>query len=374
MRVFPELSGGRFWAQNRASITRAGRRRASRRSAMPQLRVCSFNIEWMNDWFEPGNGPAAFRQQFQRDGHLNDTHTTATRAAAVIAAIDADIVAVQEAASRKDEVELFVHEYLGGTYEVLHGDSGASQKLALLYKPIFASAALTLSADIQMIVQPWLCDTNGDAMLDEYAFTRTPLCADFTIGAHQLRVIVMHTKSNFVNNGKAMWNNQATRQNYVVAALQNRRRNSAEGSRMRAYLDSLLAGQPTRRVIVLGDLNDGPGRDYFEDLYLTHNVTDAIVGSSFEPERLFAHAQHDVVAADRYTAVFDDFVTGENGKQLLLDHILLSPGFRASTGLRAPIGSGTIHHAQFLAQTVNGGQHREDRPSDHRPVSVQLQY
>jgi hypothetical protein len=29
---------------------------------------------------------------------------------------------------------------------------------------------------------------------------------------------------------------------------------------------------PQANVIVLGDLNDGPGLDYFEELYLSHNV------------------------------------------------------------------------------------------------------
>jgi hypothetical protein len=172
-----------------------------------------------------------------------------------------------------------------------------------------------------------------------------------------------------------MWENPATRQNYVVAALLSRRRNATEGMRLRGYLDRALAADVASRLIVLGDLNDGPGMDYFEEKYLAHNVTDIIVGSAFEPEWIFTHAQRDVAAAQRFTAVFDDFVTGENQKALLLDHILLSPGLLApGPGVRVVPGSGTIHHTEFNANTVNGGQNREDRPSDHRPVSVRLQF
>jgi hypothetical protein len=47
--------------------------------------------------------------------------------------------------------------------------------------------------------------------------------------------------------------------------------------------------------------------------------------------------------------VFDDFVTGEQNKHVL-------------------------RHAEYDAQVVNNGQNREDRPSDHRPVSVELEY
>lgn len=72
--------------------------------------------------------------------------------------------------------------------------------------------------------------------------------------------------------------------------------------------------------------------------------------------------------------VFGDFVTDEQNKRLLLDHILLSPRLTRPGGLRKVDGSGTVHHAEFDAQVVNGGAQREDRPSDHRPVSVELEY
>jgi hypothetical protein len=37
-------------------------------------------------------------------------------------------------------------------------------------------------------------------------------------------------------------------------------------------------------------------------------------------------------------------------------------------------GSGAVRHTEYDAQVVNGGANREDRPSDHRPVSVTLEY
>lgn len=346
---------------------------------MPTLNICSFNMEWMNDWFTADAMPVGFRQTFVRDGHMNDTDATASRAAAVIRAIDPDILAVQEAPSRAAEMGLFIREYLSDDgvprYNHFLGDSGAAQKLALLYKPGSLDAAqLAPSSEIQMLIDPWMSDVDGDAVLDEYHFTRTPLVVNFVVGGHPLQILVAHTKSNFINNGRELWENEATRQNYIVAALKNRRRISSEAMRLRVYIDAVLNGDPVAPMIVLGDLNDGPGRDYFEELYLTHNMTDILVGSTFEPEKLFAHAQHDVPAEDRYTAIFDDFVTGENGKRLLLDHMLLSPGLCTTAGLRKIGGSGTVHHAAYEAQIVNGGVFREDRPSDHAPVGVLLEY
>ena len=145
-------------------------------------------------------------------------------------------------------------------------------------------------------------------MLDTYEFTRTPLVVNLVLGGHPLQVIVCHTKSNFINQGREMWENPARRQAFIATALTNRRRISAEGMRIRRYLDERLSADPAMAIVVLGDLNDGPGFDYFEDFFLTHNVTDILLGSGFQPEWLFTHAQHDVASEARHTAVFEDFV------------------------------------------------------------------
>jgi endonuclease/exonuclease/phosphatase family metal-dependent hydrolase len=348
---------------------------------MPKIRFASINGEWMNSWFTADGTPAAFLPSFKLPGESasNSTAKTATKLAAEIKAIAPDILVMEEAPSRKEELDLFVAQYLSGaggpTYRGILSDSGGAQKLALLYKPANITASLSPSATLSTLLQPWQADVDGDMLLESYEFTRTPLVVDVTVGGHAAQVIVMHTKSSFVNQGQALWNDPLRRQEYVAAALMARRRNANECMRTRIYIDQTLAADPNRRIIVAGDLNDGPGMDYFEENYLAHNTIDILLGSAFDPEGLFRHAQHDVPRADRYTAVFDDFVpvTVKN-KKLLLDHILLSPGFGGSAGLRRVAGSGKIHHAEYAAQITNQGKKREERASDHRPVSVELRY
>lgn len=348
---------------------------------MPKLRVASINGEWMNSWFTADGTPAAFLQAFKLPGesHSNSTAETTKRLAAVIRAIDSDILALQEAPSRKEELDLFINTHLsdagGPVYSAILGDSGGAQKLALLYKPASViSASLTPSATITMLLESWIADVDGDMLLESYEFTRAPLVVDIQVGANQMQIIVMHTKSSFVNQGKALWDDPTRRQEYVIAALKARRRNATECMRARKYLESRVAADSTVRMMLMGDLNDGPGMDYFEENYLAHNITDILVGSVFDPESLFEHAQHDVPRANRYTAQFDDFVENVKNKKLLLDHMLLSPAFKGTTGLRKVPNSGAIHHADYNAQVKGTGQKREDRPSDHRPVSVELEY
>jgi endonuclease/exonuclease/phosphatase family metal-dependent hydrolase len=343
---------------------------------MARVRISSVNGEWMNDWFTPDAVPDVdWRPQFTRDGQVNDTEATASRLAAMIRAIDPDVLALEEGPSRAAELALFVRDHLADDYEFFLGDTGAQQKLGLLYKPSSVdSAQLAPHAQIADLIDEWDADVNGDAVLDLYGFTRTPLVVDLVIGGQPLQMIVAHTKSNFINRGRSLWEDPATRQSYIVAALVNRRRISAEGMRIRRYLDRRLAQAADDAIVVLGDLNDGPGLDYFEERYITHNVTDILVGSAFAPERVFTHAQHDVDAGDRYTAVFEDFVPTPEVKRLLLDHILLSPGLTRAAGLRRIDESGAVNHAEYEDNLVDGGARRQDRPSDHRPVSVDLQH
>jgi len=348
---------------------------------MPTLRIASANLEWMNYWFTNDSDPVDWKPTFIQDGQSNNTAKTAQRAANMIRAIDPDILGVQEGPSREGELALFIKDYLADAagqplYQFFLSDSGGQQRVALLYKPgSVASASLAPHPSITNLIDPWEADVDGDMLLEhDYRFTRNPLVVDVMLGSHALQVIVVHTKSSFVNNGSSMWLNLATRQEYVVAALKARRRNGTEGMRIREYLDSRLAATASVDFVVLGDLNDGPGLDYFEKRYLAHNVTDIILGSAYQPEWMLTHAQHDVPVADRYTAVFDDFVESVPNKKLLLDHILLSPGLVAGSGLRRVAGSGRVHHAEYQAQVSAGGTRRDNRPSDHRPVSVQLHY
>ena len=339
---------------------------------MAQFAITTINGEWMNNWFVAEAGPAAWRPTLPRGE--GDTAKAAGLLAGLIADLDADVVALQEAPSRADELALFIDTYLSddGTprYRFLLGETGGAQKLALLVKPS-VEATLVPTAALGELVDPWLADVDGDGVVNEYQFTRDPLVCRLTLDGRPLEVVVAHLKSNFINQGERMWRDPAQRALFIRSALQNRRRIANEGMRIRQYLDGRLDADPEAAIVVLGDFNDGPGRDLFEQQYLAHNVTDLLVGSPYRPETLFGHALADVPPDRRYSAVFDDFVTEEPQKQLLLDHIVLSPAMASGTAaLRKAAGSGRIEHDVWAAHRTGDGERRDERPTDHRPASV----
>jgi exonuclease III len=338
------------------------------------MRVVNWNIEWMNDWFV-GGGSVAFRQHNPRTG-ITDVAGLCRRVASVINNLDPDVLTIEEGPSDIREMELFVDTYLiderrNRLFDIFGGIDGGAQKIYTLVKKGGEFRNPTIPADdlTQALREPWEADIDGDYQLEDYEFTRQPLVLEGTKrnGDSKLRIVTLHTKSKYVHNGESLWKNPDTRIQYVKAALKNRRRISSEAMRVRKYLDDLLNKEIDSLIITMGDFNDGPGIDYFEKRYLTHNVTDILLGSTYYPGLLFRHAFLERVPEDqRYTAIFDDFIDDIPGRHLLLDHILISPA------LSSRIEESGIAHGEYDAGTDHNASGRQKYVSDHRPVYVDL--
>ena len=338
------------------------------------MRIVNWNIEWMNDWFV-GGGSVAFRQDNPRKG-ITDVVALCTRVASVVKGLDPDVLTIQEGPSDIREMILFVDTFLADNlgeslFDIFIGMDGGAQKIYAFVKkggeftnPVLPTDDLTL--DLQ---DPFEVDITGDYQLEGYEFTRLPLVIEGTIAGDnsQLRIVILHTKSKYVHRGRSLWNNLNTRMQFIAAAMKNRRRISAEAMRVRSYLDELLNLNLNSHLIVTGDFNDGPGFDYFERRYLTHNVTDILLGSTYYPNRIFNHAfLGRVPEEERFTAKFDDFVDDITDRPILLDHILVSPALSTS------IQNSGIAHQEYQAGTDDNASGRQRHVSDHRPVFLDL--
>ncbi len=338
------------------------------------MRLMTWNIEWMNNWFV-GGGQVAWRGFHSGIANVN---ALARRVANVITAIDPDVLTIQEGPSDPREMNLFMTDFLtdaGGqpVFDMFGGLDGRAQKVYALVKRggNFRNARITSDALTERLLDEWLADVDGDAHLEPYEYTRDPLIIDGTLNVtnESSRILSLHTKSKYVNQQEAMWRDPNRRQEFVVAALKNRRRISTEAMHTRVYLDALYDADPGVPVVVTGDLNDGPGIDYFERNYLTHGVADILLGTIYRPERQFAHVLiGNVPANELFTARFDDFIDEINNRPLLLDHVLVSPA------LRNRYANARIAHAEYQAQedTSRPAGDRDRFPSDHRPVVVEI--
>ena len=268
------------------------------------------------------------------------------------------------------EMQLFVDDHLGSAWQVLGGIDGGAQKIYALVRNggELQNAQLAIDAETLALADAWEADVDGDEIVQHYEFTRLPVVITGQDSQGEAwRIVSLHTKSKYVHRGEAMWNDPNRRQQFIHEALLSRRRISSEAMRTRLYLDTLITQDPQARIVVTGDLNDGPGLDYFESRFLTHNVIDILLGSVFRAEQIFEHA---FVArtpqAQRFTARFDDYVSNINDRPLLLDHIVVSPA------LRGLISDAGILHLPYEAHSPNPNGARHERVSDHRPVFVQF--
>ena len=344
------------------------------------MRLVDWNIEHMNSWFVANNDPnsPALRQSSTgRGGRIDDVPALAQRCANVLQALDPDVINIQESAGA-DEVALFLQQFMPtANWTVIEG-SGGAQKLvvaARLDRVVSAVAEAPVPAGVINLNDDYEADTDGDSVVEtDTGFARPPLVVDITAHNNQtFKLINCHLKSKFIRNGERLFNgSQAERLEFIRGALINRRRISAEAFRVRTYLDGIFGIDPNSHVIVAGDLNDGPGFDFFERTYLTHSIVDLAFGSVLIPEGRMTHTLIRTGQPRPRTAVFDDFVGDGvnpiNNRPLLLDHVGVSPS------LVPWVRSSEVADAVFDAQSELGAANERERlVSDHRPILTVLE-
>ena len=339
------------------------------------MRLMNWNIEHMNSWWEGGNqNPPVMRQSYGGSPFspaITDVPALVARAANVVQAVDPDLIAIQEGPGIP-EMEDFLTNFVGGTWQILRGQGGAQALLVAARNgrgiSNFAEGDAAIG-DIDLDA-PFIADINADLALDEVDFARVPQIISFQFDGQSFTLINNHLKSKYVNDGESLFSaGGQDRLEYFRLSLIARRRISGEAYRLRTFIDRLLEHDPAANIILCGDLNDGPGSDYFERNFLTHSVVDRVFGSIFHRQRQLTHVLLNGDSTD-YTAKFFDFIEGQE-RELIIDHIGLSKGVVNHYGNWA----GRVAVDEFEQQVLPDDGTLNDRdlmPSDHRPVVVEL--
>ena len=204
-------------------------------------------------------------------------------------------------------------------------------------------------------------DTDEDGIFEIYKHYRPPLEAQVKRldTGQRFRMIVAHAKSKgiFSNNDRLHWERESQR---------NRRKLFAECTSIRRRVDEWLeAGSD---VVVMGDINDGPGMDYTE-FQFARSAVEIIIGDLYEVDFIL----RSVVERPRWgkygwnpsTATFTDSFTDKR-VDALIDHILYSQGLSAVADSKSVWNPYQSDHAK---------PHRKklQKASDHYPVSVEFQ-
>ena len=189
----------------------------------------------------------------------------------------------------------------------------------------------------------------------------------------EVELIGVHLKSK-INKEKILWDESNNLHgNYLAMALETRVKLATEARNIRQYIDAKFSQLAKPGIMLMGDCNDGPGQDYFENLCLFFDLIGNLQGDVLLAEKFFNHALFDYDADLRWTAKYRDEILKipESRNPLLLDHILMSqPLCSDNFPLCVNEHAGRVEHEAF--ERENAGSNSKTRTSDHRPVSCVL--
>lgn len=330
------------------------------------MRLATYNVEWFNGLFDDDD------QLIEDDGWSARRDITRAQQADAIAtvmrAVDADAMIIIEAPdahrhrSTVKALEGFAARFDLRCRSALIGFANQTQQeIALMFDP----DKLRARHDPQTLGAPAFdqnleLDLDIDDQADLVEFSKPPLEVALETDHAQLRLIGVHTKSKAPHGAR-------TPEDVIRISIANRRKSLAQciwlRRRIKAHLE---AGDD---LIVLGDLNDGPGLDAYERLFGRSGV-EIVMGEGDGPQLYDPHARMALggrLVASPSTARFFQRETGRYF-QALLDYILVSPALRA----RAP--SWKIWHPFDVPEIYADPPLRDAllTASDHFPVSLDI--
>ncbi len=299
------------------------------------MRIATYNVEWFNALFDDMGHP------LDDDGWSSRHNITRTQQLAalgiVFTALDADAVMVIEAPDQNSRratvpaLENFARLFgLRARKAVIGFANDTQQEIALLFDPdklqarhdpIGDSTGKKGSLDAPRFDGVFRIDLDIDASQDLVQFSKPPLeLAVETRNGLGFRMIGAHLKSKAPHGAR-------NRDEVMRMSIANRRKQLAQAIWLRKRVEyHLNAGDP---LMVLGDLNDGPGLDEYEDLFGRSSV-EILLGEEGENCLFDPHARRALqrrIGANPSSARF--YISKEKRYlQALLDYIMLSAPLR----------------------------------------------
>lgn len=243
----------------------------------------------------------------------------------------------------------------------------------LVKPPLAANAGIvdlgiwrTMSGGATWPVHFW-----GDRRTIRHKHWRHPQVLFLDVDGLRIEIIGVHMKSKFNTVTAFEADGTTLTEAFVAKALRNRIKLASEALDLRAYVDARFRQEPDPAIFIVGDMNDGPGKELFEREYLFFDLISNVQGEVFFARRFLNHALFDFAEDLRWSVVFKDKVDPERSPNILLDHILFTQRMvREALLPRVEAGAGSVEHP--IHERINAVRNKKNRTSDHVPVSVTI--
>lgn len=299
------------------------------------MRIATYNVEWFDALFEDN----VLAVDDAWSARHNVTRAQQTEALGIVfTALDADAVMVIEAPDTSKAADTIAAlEHFAASFDlrarkaIMGFANETQQEIALLYDPDAMqvrhdpqgpATGKKGSAAAPRFDGTFRIDLDVDAKEDLVTFSKPPLeLAVETAGGVAFRMIGAHLKSKAPHGA-------TNAKEAMRISIANRRKQLAQAIWLRARIDAHLAADTP--LMLLGDLNDGPGLDEYEHLFGRSSV-EIILGEEGAPQRLFdpnaARALSRKLGAVPTSARF--WMRDEKRYlQALLDYIMVTPDLR----------------------------------------------
>lgn len=211
---------------------------------------------------------------------------------------------------------------------------------------------------------------------------RHPQVLVFEWAGKRVEVIGVHLKSKLVKGPGRNWVKPASASfadirasveastGYMASAVEARSKLSTEVTDVRNYIDRRYQQETHPAIFVLGDVNDGPGKELIEEWFMLHDLIGNLQGDVFFADRFLNHALFDYAGRLRWTVRFKDEIDPRRDPHVLIDHIVFTQTLSGSAArpLRVMPGAGKVEHD--IHERIASLLPRGVTTSDHRPVSV----
>ena len=266
-----------------------------------QIKLSLWNMEWLNDLFVSGSGPAQFRPDGEKAAHASRGVTVRKRRndlAAVVTEINLDVVSSLKARSAtrncsacSKPISASVGRRLFSQRRARADGRRCDQHRHWQIDP---AATRRLDSAINPAFQNFQSDTDDDLVEEIYHFERLPVDLEVALSdGKRLRILGVHLKSKAIFDAyewSRWWSvSEGNRRKILAQAMQIRRQ----------FVEPSLAAPATKDVplIVCGDLNDGPGLDAAEKRLFGSGIG-KLMGEVWAPKVCLGNTLYDILDED----------------------------------------------------------------------------
>ncbi len=333
----------------------------------PALRLATYNVEWMNALFDDA-GALLIDSSLSARHQITRAHQIAALGV-VFQALDVDGVMVIEAPDTSPRratvtaLETFArHFHLRARKAVIGFASGTEQEIAFLYDPdrLIADHDPQSTPETPRFDRTWDLDINADGRAEPVAFSKPPLELRVQTATQTLRLIGVHAKSKAPHH-------RTSDAEFTRISIENRRKQLAECHWLRARAITHLTAQDN--LIIMGDLNDGPGIDQYERVFGQSGV-EVVMGPTQPPSLHLTdpNAQMALRPGLHPTSARFWLAPRQSYFEALLDFIMLSPNLAAKNPdwhIWHPFNDPKVTNTPGLSAAILTA-------SDHFPITLDL--